>query len=392
MIATIREFLKLEAAGGILLMVATALALFVANSPLAGLYESFLDMPVQVRVGQLDIAKPMLLWINDGLMAVFFLLVGLELKRELLEGELAQKSQLVLPVAAAVGGMVVPVSVFLWFNWGDPVTIRGWAIPAATDIAFALGLLTLLGSRVPTALKVFLVSLAILDDIGAIAIIALFYTSELSVNAMIFAVVIVGALFALNRRGVTELSPYILLGIVLWIAVLKSGVHATLAGVVLAFFIPLRPRDEHGTSPLKDLEHSLHGSVAYAILPLFAFANAGIGLGELTIDALTSPLASGIALGLFIGKQAGIFLASALVIMLGLARLPRGVNWAQLYGVSVLCGVGFTMSLFIGGLAFDEVGLGDVATDRLGVLIGSALSMILGLLVLRFAGQSDGES
>lgn len=385
----IRQFLKLESAGGILLMVATALALLVANSPLAGLYENFLDTPVQVRVGRLDIAKPLLLWINDGLMAVFFLLVGLELKRELLEGELAKKGQLILPAAAAVGGMVVPVAVFAWFNWGDAVAMRGWAIPAATDIAFALGLLTLLGSRVPTSLKIFLVSLAILDDIGAIVIIAVFYTGNLSTSALIFAGVIIAWLAVLNRRGTTTLTPYILLGTVLWIAVLKSGVHATLAGVVLAFFIPLRAKNEHGGSPLHDLEHSLHGSVAYVILPLFAFANAGIGFSDLTLESLTAPLAAGISMGLFAGKQIGIFLASALVIGLGLTQLPRGVNWGQLYGVSVLCGVGFTMSLFIGGLAFDEVGLGGVAEDRLGILVGSALSMILGLLILRFAGSRD---
>lgn len=384
MIDTIKEFLKLETAGGLMLMGATVVALIVANSPLASYYAMFLNIPVAVQVGSLEVAKPLLLWINDGLMAVFFFLVGMELKREILEGELSSMRKVVMPVAAALGGIIVPALVYLWFNYDDPVARAGWAIPAATDIAFALGILALLGSRVPIALKVFLVSLAIGDDIGAIVIIALFYTDDLSVTALIFAAITVPILWVLNYRGVTKVEPYLFVGVILWLAVLKSGVHATLAGVVLAFFIPLRAQNENGRSPLRELEHNLHPTVAFAILPLFAFANAGINLSGLSVDTLLAPVPLGIALGLFVGKQVGVFLFAAVVVWLGLAERPQGVNWMSLYGVSVLSGIGFTMSLFISSLAF-EISPHDIASDRLGILVGTVLSAVLGYLVLRFS-------
>lgn len=394
MIDTIKEFLKLETAGGLMLMGATVIALIVANSPLASYYAMFLNIPVAVQVGALEVAKPLLLWINDGLMAVFFFLVGMELKREILEGELSSMRKVVMPVAAALGGIIVPALVYLWFNYDDPVARAGWAIPAATDIAFALGILALLGSRVPIALKVFLVSLAIGDDIGAIVIIALFYTDELSVTALVFASITVPILAVLNYRGVTKIEPYLFVGVILWLAVLKSGVHATLAGVVLAFFIPLRAQNENGRSPLRELEHNLHPTVAFAILPLFAFANAGINLTGLSIDTLMAPVPLGIALGLFIGKQVGVFLFAAVVVLLGLAERPKGVSWMSLYGVSVLTGIGFTMSLFVSSLAF-EISPHDIASDRLGILVGTVLSAALGYLVLQFSlpkvASSEGQ-
>ncbi|MBI5040780.1 MAG: Na+/H+ antiporter NhaA, partial [Gammaproteobacteria bacterium] len=293
MINTIRDFLRLESASGLLLVAATVFAMLVANSPLSSLYHALLDTPIGIRVGALEIAKPLLLWINDGLMAVFFFLVGLEIKREVLDGELANPQQVVLPLFAAVGGMAVPAAVYAALNWGDPVTIRGWAIPAATDIAFALGVLSLLGNRVPTSLKLFLMTLAIADDLGAIIIIAIFYTVELSTLSLSVAGGALLAAFALNRRGVVNLTAYMLVGLVLWVAVLKSGVHATLAGVLLAFFIPLRTHQDGHESPLHRLEHDLHPSVAYAILPLFAFANTGISLTGITPDSLFAPLPLG---------------------------------------------------------------------------------------------------
>jgi len=385
MISAIRDFLRRESAGGILLVVASVFALVFANSPLSGLYASLLNIPVEIRFGAFQIAKPLLLWINDGLMAIFFFLVGLELKREFVEGELSDLQKISLPALGAIGGMAVPSAIYLLFNAGDPLAVTGWAIPAATDIAFALGILALLGKRVPTQLKIFLVSLAIFDDMGAIIIIALFYTSELSVLALSVAGVCILALALLSRRGVTNLSLYLLIGLVMWASVLKSGVHATLAGVVLALFIPIREDPQTGRSPLREMEHDLHSSVAFIILPLFAFANAGVSLQGLTVAALTAPVPLGIALGLFVGKQLGVFGLCWLGIRLGIARLPQRVNWSQLYGVAILCGVGFTMSLFIGSLAFEDAASPYLYQDRLGIISGSLLSAVVGYLWLRRA-------
>ncbi len=391
--ATIKNFLRLESAGGIVLMAAAALAMLAANTGAAGLYAYFIDTPVEVRVGGLQIAKPLFLWVNDGLMAIFFFLVGLELKREFLEGELSRPANVLLPALGAVGGMVVPVGVFVFLNHGDPVAMQGWAIPAATDIAFALGILTLLGSRVPISLKVFLVSLAIFDDLGAIVIIAIFYSAELSTAALAVAGACLAALTVLNRRSVMSVSSYVLVGIIMWIAVLKSGVHATLAGVALAAFIPMRDPDNKGHSPLLELEHDLHQVVALGVLPLFAFVNAGIDLGGVSIDNLLHPVPMGIAAGLFVGKQVGIFLFCLIAIKLGLARLPDGANWGGLYGVSILCGVGFTMSLFVGSLAFENTVIdpGMVFDERLGIILGSLLSGIMGYIVLHFALPANRE-
>ncbi len=382
MLWPIREFLKLESSGGILLVGAAILALVFANTPLDNVYRELIRMPVAIRVGPLEIAKPLLLWVNDGLMAVFFFLVGLELKREVREGELSDWRKVVLPAVGAIGGMAVPALLYIGFNWGNADALRGWAIPAATDIAFALGILGLLGSRVPTGLKVFLVSLAIFDDVAAILIIAFFYTSELSVVALTIGAACLVVLFLLNRRGVVSIVPYVFVGLVMWIAVLKSGVHATLAGVLLALFIPLRASTDPERSPLRELEHDLHPSVAYVILPLFAFANAGVNLGSVGASAL-HPVPLGIATGLFIGKQLGVFGACWLAIRLGFAKLPEGVDWWRLYGAALLCGVGFTMSLFIATLAFEGGAAGYLGLDRLGILSGSLLSAVAGYFWLR---------
>jgi NhaA family Na+:H+ antiporter len=382
-----KDFLQLESASGILLMVAAVLAMIAANSPAADLYAYFIDTPVEIRIGTLHIAKPLLLWVNDGLMAIFFFLVGLELKREFLEGELSRPANIMLPALGAVGGMAVPVAIFVWFNNGDAAAMQGWAIPAATDIAFALGILMLLGSRVPVSLKVFLVSLAIFDDLGAIVIIAVFYSSDLLMNALIFGGLCLVLLGVMNWRGIGTVSPYVVVGIIMWIAVLKSGVHATLAGVALAAFIPMRDPNDPTHSPLKNLEHDLHSVVAFGVLPLFAFVNAGISLEGLGLSSLLHPVPMGIALGLFAGKQLGIFLLCFLAIKTGLARLPDGANWGSLYGVSILCGVGFTMSLFVGSLAFGNVTFDASAVfdERLGIIVGSLLSGILGYVVLHLA-------
>ncbi|MDA0767116.1 MAG: Na+/H+ antiporter NhaA [Verrucomicrobia bacterium] len=377
-----REFFRLEAAGGILLVVATVVAMVLANSPARGLYESVLALPLQIRIGELDLHKPLLLWINDGLMAVFFFLIGLELKRELVEGELSHPRKLILPGVGAIGGMAVPALVYVAINWGNAVSLQGWAIPAATDIAFALGILTLLGSRVPVSLKVFLVSLAIVDDIGAILIIALFYTANLSLGSLLVAAGALVVLFVMNRRGVGRLSFYLLVGLVLWVAVLKSGVHATLAGVALAAFIPIRPSGPEGKSLLKSLEDDLHGVVAFVILPVFPLANAGVPLEGFTLAALFSPVPLGIMLGLTVGKFVGVFSLAGLAVRLGWTKLPEGMGWGSLAGVSVLCGVGFTMSLFIGSLAFEGGGLAYDGSERLGVLIGSGVSAVLGYVIL----------
>ena len=385
MINMIREFLKLEAASGLLVMTGAVLAMIAENSPAHSFYGQLLSIPVEIRFGQFQIAKPLLLWVNDGLMAVFFLLVGMEIKREILEGELSEPDRIVLPAIAAAGGMAIPALIYILLNRGDPTALNGWAIPAATDIAFALGVLSLLGSRVPQSLKLFLLTLAILDDMGAIIIIAIFYTSDLSLSAFAISILAVIALFILNRRGVTRLTPYIVIGMVLWAAVLKSGVHATLAGVVLALFIPLRITDENGNSPLRELEHDLHATVAYLILPLFAFMNAGISLEGLTLKSLLNPIPLGIALGLFAGKQLGVFGFVWTAVKLRLIKLPREIGWLELYGLSTLCGIGFTMSFFISGLAFEQDGIDVIVNDRLGILTGSLLSAIVGYLVLRIA-------
>lgn len=382
-VAAIREFFKLEAAGGICLFFAAMVAIILDNSPLSPIYDSLLTIPVAVQFGALEIAKPLLLWINDGLMAVFFFLVGLEIKREALEGQLSSVNQIALPGVAAIGGMAAPAAIYAYFNWSNPVDINGWAIPAATDIAFALGILMLLGSRVPLAIKVFLTAVAIIDDLGAIVIIAVFYTDNLSITSLGFAVGGLVVCAILNLRGVTRTAPYILIGIIVWVAVLKSGVHATLAGVLLALSIPLRATDSEGHSPLRHLEHILHPWVAFLVLPAFAFANAGVNFAGMTFGSLLEPLPLGIALGLFVGKQIGVFGAAFLMIKTGLARMPEGVNWGMMYGVSLLCGIGFTMSLFVGGLAFDDAS--HATAVRLGVLAGSLLSGTVGYLVLKRA-------
>lgn len=380
--SAITRFLKLESAGGILLMLTAMLAIVIANTPLVVFYNLLLDTPVEVRVGGLQIAKPLLLWINDGLMALFFFLVGLELKRELIEGELSDKRNLILPGVGAIGGMLVPAMIYLVFNYQDPVAVKGWAIPAATDIAFALGVLSLLGSRVPTSLKIFLTSLAIFDDIGAIIIIALFYTSKLSIIALMVALASIPILYFMNRRGVESRSPYILIGIIVWIGLLKSGVHATLAGVLLAMFIPLKSKSGSAISPLKSLEHDLHSIVAFFVLPVFAFANAGISFAGMSADVALHDVTVGVSLGLVLGKQIGIFTLCGLVILLGVVKMPSNMSWASLYGTSALCGIGFTMSLFIGSLAFEETGVNLLFDERLGILIGSLASGVIGYLIL----------
>lgn len=380
----IQNFLRLETSGGILLGLGAILAMILANSPLAHLYFDFQNIPVQFSIGAFKIAKPLLLWVNDGLMAIFFLLVGLELKREIYDGELSNPSQVVLPLVAAVGGMLVPALIYVYFNIDNPETIRGWAIPAATDIAFSLGILSLLGSRVPIGLKIFLVTLAIFDDMGAIIIIAIFYSHGLSLGAIVSAIVCMIFLFALNRRRVTNLAPYLLIGIVLWVSVLKSGVHATLAGVVLAFFIPYQVKNGwRVVQPTRRLEHSLHSTVAYGILPLFAFLNAGLQLSGLSIADFNHGITLGVGLGLFLGKPIGIMGFSVALILLGWAKLPRGGNWLTFFATSILCGVGFTMSLFIASLAFNTPELAhDLNISRLGVLGGSMLSALVGYIIL----------
>jgi len=377
------HFLKLESATGILLIISMMLAMVLANTSMNGMYDALVSTPVVVSVGEFAIAKPLLLWINDGLMAVFFFMVGLEIKREVIEGSLSNPSAIAVPAIAALGGMAVPAFIYAIFNHHDPIAIAGWAIPSATDIAFALGILTLLGNRVPPGLKLFLLALAIIDDLGAIIIIALFYTSDLSLASLLIASGMIVLLIGMNRYGVTNQSAYILAGIVLWTAVLKSGVHATLAGVILGLLIPLKnnPKGFHA------LEHSLHAPVNFVILPIFAFVNTGIGFGNITPKEFVDNITLGIALGLFFGKQIGVFLFTAIAVKSGLGKLPHGVGWMQLYGVSVLSGIGFTMSLFIGSLAFEHAkGAGMELTDeRLGILLGSLISAIAGYALLRIS-------
>ena len=378
-----KRFLKLESASGIILILAALVAIGLANSALAEHYQSFLNTQVQVRIAALDINKPLLLWINDGFMALFFLLVGLEVKREMLEGALSSRVQATFPAIAAVGGMLAPALIYAFFNYEDEVTRSGWAIPAATDIAFALGVMALLGKRVPTSLKVFLLALAIMDDLGVIIIIALFYTQQLSLTALAVGIVATLTLLWMNRRGEDRIGLYMLVGLVLWVAVLKSGVHATLAGVIVGFMIPISGK--RYASPLKHLEHALHPWSAYLILPLFAFANAGVSLDGIQLSDLLSPVPMGIILGLFIGKPLGIFTISWLSVKLGIAQLPSGVNFKQIFAVSILCGIGFTMSMFIASLAFEHGGLDYGSYSRLGILVGSTLAAVIGFIALRIS-------
>jgi len=375
------RFLKLESAVGILLMMATALAMLLANSSLNGFYTGIMETPVAVVFGQFNIAKPLLLWINDGLMAVFFFMVGLEIKRELVEGSLSDHSKIVLPALAAVGGMVVPAVIYTLFNWGNEVAMQGWAIPMATDIAFALGILSLLGPRVPAQLKLFLLALAIIDDLGAIIVIALFYTSNMSFESLAIAAAMIGILILMNRQGVANNTAYILIGMILWAAVLKSGVHATLAGVILGLFIPIKNNRDSFLS----LEHSLHAPVNFVILPIFAFANTGIGFGNLSVKDLTDSMTMGIFFGLFLGKQIGVFFFSYVALKLGLGKLSEEVTLQHIYGVALLSGIGFTMSLFIGSLAFEchDGVCFDLVDERLGILLGSLFSGVFGYLLLK---------
>jgi NhaA family Na+:H+ antiporter len=389
-VTRIQDFLRLETSAGFVLMAVALLALIANNSPLAGLYSGFLSTPVEVQFGTFEIAKPLLLWINDGLMAIFFFLVGLEIKKEVLEGELSSLDKAALPLFAALGGIIAPATIFVFFNITDPIAVQGWAIPAATDIAFALGVLALVGSRVPVSMKILLLAVAIIDDLAAIIIIALFYTQDLSIAALGWGGVGTIGLIALNRMGVTRITPYALIGVFVWACVLKSGVHATLAGVITALAIPLKAKSPQESSPLHRAEHGLHIWVAFLILPLFAFANAGVSLQGVSLTDLMAPLPLGIALGLFLGKQIGVFSLAWLAVKLGLAKLPNDANWCQVYGIACLTGIGFTMSLFIGTLAFE----GDALLNavRLGVLMGSIASGILGFILLRvFCGQ-DGKT
>ncbi|WP_413111055.1 Na+/H+ antiporter NhaA [Thaumasiovibrio sp. DFM-14] len=370
---TLRKFLKMESAGGIVLIVAAIAAMFVANSALGEGYRHILH----TYVLGLSIEH----WINDGLMAVFFLLIGLEVKRELIEGALNSKEKAIFPAIAALGGMLAPAAIYTFFNYGDPVTVEGWAIPAATDIAFALGVMGLLGKRVPVSLKVFLLALAIIDDLGVIIIIALFYSSDLSIIALSIAFTATGLLFVLSARNVTQLRWYLLVGFILWASVLQSGVHATLAGVVLGFAIPIEGKPG-GVSPLKLLENKLHYGVAFLILPLFAFANAGILLQGVSVEGLFSTLPLGIALGLFVGKPLGIFVFSWVAVRSNLAHLPEGIDFKQIFAVSVLCGIGFTMSMFISSLAFSGLSAELITYSRLGILIGSCMAALAGYVLL----------
>ena len=387
----IEEFIKKESSSGILLIIATILALTLKNSMFSEYYSAFLRTPVEVRFADLHIAKPLLLWINDGLMAIFFLLIGLEVKREFLEGQLSTPAQLALPGIAAIGGMAVPALFYTYINYGDDTAMRGWAIPTATDIAFALGILALLGKRVPLSLKAFLLALAIIDDLGAIVIIALFYTVELSTLSIAVAASALTVLIIMNRLGVAKKAAYITVGVILWVSVLKSGVHATLAGVALAFTIPLqctRGDKDKTFSMSKDMEHDLHFWVAFFILPLFAFVNAGVDLRNVSLDQMTAGVPLGIMAGLFLGKQIGVFGFSWVAIKLGLAKIPTDSTWLQLYGVSILTGIGFTMSLFVDSLAFTDGNLYQQA-DKLAVLLASFAAGAAGYLVLRMAKTND---
>lgn len=382
----IEDFINNESASGILLIVVTIAALLFSNSALSPFYSSFLQIPIEIHFGDFNIAKPLILWVNDGLMAVFFLLIGLEVKREIIEGHLSSIEKIALPGIAAIGGMLVPALIYVYFNQNDAEAINGWAIPTATDIAFALGILSLLGKRVPVSLKIFLMALAIIDDLGAIVIISIFYTSQISMLSITVASISLLVLIAFNYYGVTKKAAYFIVGTIMWVSVLKSGVHATLAGVMLAFTIPLSGKDEYNKEvfPAKELEHGLHFWVAFLILPIFAFVNAGIDITQISLDQMTNPVPIGILLGLFIGKQLGVFGFSFIAIKLNIAKLPQDSNWLQLYGVSILTGIGFTMSLFIGSLAFENENLYQ-STDKLAILLASFAAGIIGYLILRNA-------
>lgn len=378
------RLLKDDSAGGIILVIVALIAIIFANSSYSHLYAGFLEIPVQVRIADLNLEKPLILWINDGLMAIFFFSVGLEIKREMMIGHLSQPSQIVLPGVAAIAGIAAPALIYVWLNAGDPIALRGWAIPSATDIAFALGVFSLFKSRVPVSLKLFLLSVAIFDDLGAILIIAIFYSSDLSTASLAIAAVGVAVLGMLNYFNVRSQAAYLLVGLIVWTAVLKSGVHATLAGFVIALFIPLSLKNEDGKPMLPHLEHTLHPWVVFMILPIFAFANAGVDLTGMGWGSLSNSVTLGIALGLVVGKQLGIFLVCVIVIKLGLAKLPKGASWMQLYAVAILCGIGFTMSLFIGTLAFEGLPAEYLTQVKLGVLLGSIFSALLaaGLLMM----------
>lgn len=381
---TLKRFFAMDAAAGIVLAIAALLAMIVANSPLQESYEHLLHFPIAISFGDFVVKHHLLHWINDGLMAVFFFLVGLELKREMMVGELSNPRNIILPALAAMGGMVFPALIYLMFNYQNPDFAKGWAIPAATDIAFALGVLTLLGSRVPLSLKVFLTSIAIFDDIGAILIIALFYSSGLNLAALGVAALTLAVLFIMNRFNVTRISAYVIIGLVLWVAMLESGIHATIAGVLLAMFIPMTDSANPKISPLKELEHDLHHTVSFLILPVFAFANAGIHFGGTEggfMASLTHPVSLGIIMGLLVGKMLGVMLFSWLGVKLKLANLPQGMNWGQVIGVAALCGIGFTMSLFIGSLAFAGLEIKPF-DERLGIVMGSVLAGIIGYFYL----------
>ena len=368
-------------------MAAAIMAMIVKNSPLSEAYQALLLLEGEVRLGNFALQKPLLLWVNDLWMAVFFFLIGMEIKREWIEGFLSDRSQIALPAIAALGGIVVPAAIYSALNWGDATALKGWAVPTATDIAFALGVVALLGPRVPVGLKVFLMTLAVLDDLAAIIMIAIFYTSELSIGSLLLAGVGVTMLVTLNRAGVRRIAAYVLVGIALWVFVLKSGVHATLAGVVLAMAIPGQARHPDEIPPLRYLIHALHPWVAFGILPAFAFVNAGIDFEELHWERLLGSVPMGIALGLLLGKQIGVFVFSWLTVRLGLAKLPAQSSWMQLYGVAALCGVGFTMSLFIGSLAFEQGGAGYARADRAAIVAASLLSGAIGYVILRFSGR-----
>ena len=384
MFDTLQDFIKKESSSGIFLILVTLLALILQNSHLTDFYTRFLQTPVQISFGDFGIAKSLLLWVNDGLMAIFFFLVGLEVKREILEGELSSREQIILPAIAALGGMLMPALIFIFFNHNDAFAMKGWAIPTATDIAFALGILSLLGPRVPLSLKIFLMALAIIDDLGAIVIIALFYTSDLSLLSIIIASLSLFVLILMNFFGVVKKAAYILVGLILWVSVLKSGVHATVAGVLLAFCIPLYSltKKKQKFSMLKEMEHDLHYWVAFFVLPLFAFVNAGVDLKGLAPSSLLADVPLGIMVGLFLGKQFGVFGFSLIAIKLGVAKLPQGSNFKQLYGVAILTGIGFTMSLFVNSLAYNDTTLFHYA-DKLAILLGSFLSGLFGYFYLR---------
>lgn len=384
-IASLREFLRLEAAGGIVLIIAAFAALLIANSPFKPHYLEFLNLRGAIEVGPLAISKPLLLWVNDLWMAIFFFLIGLEIKREVLVGQFSRRSDLLLPISAAAGGLVTPAAIYVFLNWDSSVHLNGWAIPAATDIAFALGILALLGSRAPISLKVLLTAIAIIDDLGAIIIIAVFYTNNLSLVALAAAAVACIGLVLLNMLRVSHVAAYVILGAVLWVCVLKSGVHATLAGVITALAIPLDANDKN-----YHLEHSLHPWVAFLILPTFAFANAGISFQGITFASFLEPVPLGIAAGLVLGKQIGVFVPLWICIRFGLAQMPSNSSWMQLYAVSVLCGIGFTMSLFIGSLAFEPPEF--EAPVRIGVLSGSIVCAVVGYVMFRLAAANRGNT